>query len=645
MTLLNLVYVHIGKQLPECFIDNIYQTLLTNYSQLKIYILLDDELIDKVKKDIQSLNTVYFNNDIPLELHFVYVKNSLLKNYLDSNISYKKYIESVQKFGLSGFRNGFWISTTTRFFYIWALSELFNIKHMFHIENDVVLYDSLTNIYDNLFSNFRGDMSKLIMVKDSDNRVIPSLMYIPDNDSIAKLVDYISITLRSSDVFLNDMMLLASYPDYHKFNILPSQNHKYIFDGAAIGQYIDGTDIRNLPNLPAEDSREYLAIKYNNPTKGFINESSSYKPNITTFYKRLYNINNVKIPLNIMMGTTQIMQSMNIVANAHVHSKQLYKFSSVFDINITDVITGDAVVGLCDFVISTHQIINFHKNLDHFISIDKIIAIRDFNNINYKTLNNILSTTGKKCIKLFIYTHLLDDLVRVDFFNGLNKDTEYVLYLHNSDHSLNKNHQNLVSDNYPHIKKIYTQNPEIDSPKVHLLPIGLANSMWPHGDILQFYTTMKDTYMYKKQKSIYININTNTFGYRKTILDKLRNNNWTLSASKPYKDYLNELSSHYFCLCIRGNGIDTHRFWESLYLGVIPVIINNHETDCEVFINLLNKQGIPFYEIKSIDVFNNTTEKELFNESLYRKIIYRLNCSIQNLKQLKLEYYNSDNAF
>ena len=78
MTLLNLVYVHIGKQLPECFIDNIYQTLLTNYSQLKIYILLDDELIDKVKKDIQSLNTVYFNNDIPLELHFVYVSFVLI---------------------------------------------------------------------------------------------------------------------------------------------------------------------------------------------------------------------------------------------------------------------------------------------------------------------------------------------------------------------------------------------------------------------------------------------------------------------------------------------------------------------------------------------------------------------------------------
>ena len=30
-TLLNLAYVHIGKTLPECFLDNIYQMLLLNH--------------------------------------------------------------------------------------------------------------------------------------------------------------------------------------------------------------------------------------------------------------------------------------------------------------------------------------------------------------------------------------------------------------------------------------------------------------------------------------------------------------------------------------------------------------------------------------------------------------------------------------
>jgi hypothetical protein len=29
---------------------------------------------------------------------------------------------------------------------------------------------------------------------------------------------------------------------------------------------------------------------------------------------------------------------------------------------------------------------------------------------------------------------------------------------------------------------------------------------------------------------------------------------------------------HRFAACPRGNGIDTHRVWEALYLGVVPVV-------------------------------------------------------------------------
>lgn len=33
-----------------------------------------------------------------------------------------------------------------------------------------------------------------------------------------------------------------------------------------------------------------------------------------------------------------------------------------------------------------------------------------------------------------------------------------------------------------------------------------------------------------------------------------------------------------FVICPRGNGLDTHRFWESLYLGAIPVVLSKHRT-------------------------------------------------------------------
>jgi hypothetical protein len=36
--------------------------------------------------------------------------------------------------------------------------------------------------------------------------------------------------------------------------------------------------------------------------------------------------------------------------------------------------------------------------------------------------------------------------------------------------------------------------------------------------------------------------------------------------------YLQALRSHRFVLCPPGNGVDTHRFWEALYCGAVPVI-------------------------------------------------------------------------
>lgn len=38
------------------------------------------------------------------------------------------------------------------------------------------------------------------------------------------------------------------------------------------------------------------------------------------------------------------------------------------------------------------------------------------------------------------------------------------------------------------------------------------------------------------------------------------------------KNFLRELRAHRFVLCPRGCGIDTHKIWEALYLGVIPIV-------------------------------------------------------------------------
>ena len=34
-----------------------------------------------------------------------------------------------------------------------------------------------------------------------------------------------------------------------------------------------------------------------------------------------------------------------------------------------------------------------------------------------------------------------------------------------------------------------------------------------------------------------------------------------------------------FVACPPGNGPDTHRFWEALYLGAVPIILEEHKVD------------------------------------------------------------------
>ena len=38
------------------------------------------------------------------------------------------------------------------------------------------------------------------------------------------------------------------------------------------------------------------------------------------------------------------------------------------------------------------------------------------------------------------------------------------------------------------------------------------------------------------------------------------------------EDFVTAMAAHRFVLCPRGNGIDTHRMWEALYVGTIPVV-------------------------------------------------------------------------
>ena len=578
---MSVVLVHIGNSLPDYIIDCIYQLLLVNIV-FTLYIILSPGLIPSLDTLLNGLNCSYNNVKI--------IDASSLN--IESTPEYIQYQKIVSRYNLDSFRDSFWLHTTSRFFYIKGFVKDYKIDSIFHIENDVMVYIPFKDILNSLQSS----ENCIFMARDSPNRVIPSIMFFTKG-SANNLINHIVNTLAQSNVFINDMALLASYKDLKELPVVPTLD-SYIYDGAAIGQYLGGIDYKNI------SSQEDELIKYNNPSRGFINET--------------YNIKDLKILKSSGFDKAYKVTSnkaTSLLANLHIHSKQLHEFSSVFDILYTDIISGDRVMDLCDYILTTREIDEFHQNITH-LGHKKIFLDQGLTH----DLNNK---------KVFIYNYLLTFLI--DDFPILDSLT---LYTHNGDDEFTEDKYLALSKKVKNLT-IYAQNVNCNlRDNVKLLPIGIANSMWKHGSLLNLYKEMKNSYLNKKTNNLFVCLNENTYKLRAPILALIPEDIKIHKDLDP-ESYIKAMSKYYFCLCIRGNGIDTHRFWEALYLGTIPVLISTAETNCENFIKYLERLDVPFLVLRIENKFKYTND--YFNSGLYYSILNKKHIGL--CSSLKLNYY------
>ena len=113
--------------------------------------------------------------------------------------------------------------------------------------------------------------------------------------------------------------------------------------------------------------------------------------------------------------------------------------------------------------------------------------------------------------------------------------------------------------------------------KANPIPIGIANSYCP--------ITLKDRDFEQSlfpSRLLYVNHRVQTNPHiRGWLYDHFSQKNWCTVRypyqHDPIQNYKRDLLDHKFVLCPRGNGIDTHRLWEALYCGVIPVV-QRHRT-------------------------------------------------------------------
>jgi len=178
----------------------------------------------------------------------------------------------------------------------------------------------------------------------------------------------------------------------------------------------------------------------------------------------------------------------------------------------------------------------------------------------------------------------------------------------------------------------WTINKNTENPLVRGIPLGITNDC-DDSPIHRIYgnTDCMIQVMNEPKNDInlvYMNFNISTYPEeRQPLYNKFKDVSWVTrgkidNSLEGRTSFLREIRNHTFVLCPRGNGIDTHRVWETLYMGSIP-IVKKH----------IAHSGWLDLPICWIDDWNQVSFEFLQSEK------QRIQSETWNLEKLKVSYW------
>lgn len=216
-------------------------------------------------------------------------------------------------------------------------------------------------------------------------------------------------------------------------------------------------------------------------------------------------------------------------------------------------------------------------------------------------------------------------------FHPINLDKISILVTGHSDYDISEKEMDILEK--PNIKKWFCENKNIQHSKLISLPIGITNKDEPNSFIHSIIGNTDRIYNISKtpktiKNLVYMNFTTSNYPKERKKIKKLYSDKPWVTMRKGevsevgHERFLNDIYSHKFCFAPRGNGIDTHRLWESLYLRTIPIV--------KKCVALESFYDLP---ILFVDNWNNITE-DFLNEK-YEEIMQKE----YNLEKIKIDYW------
>ncbi len=146
--------------------------------------------------------------------------------------------------------------------------------------------------------------------------------------------------------------------------------------------------------------------------------------------------------------------------------------------------------------------------------------------------------------------------------------------------------------------------------RAHGLPLGITNNT-NETDVHRIYGNVDVMVEVANQPKhdtnvVYMNFSVDTYpDERRKVWNMFQDKSWvtigeTVNTIDGRRNFLREIRNHRFVLCPRGNGIDTHRLWETLYMGSIPIVLRD-----------IAHQGWTDLPILFVDSWDQVTEEFL----------------------------------
>jgi hypothetical protein len=237
---------------------------------------------------------------------------------------------------------------------------------------------------------------------------------------------------------------------------------------------------------------------------------------------------------------------------------------------------------------------------------------------DYRYLRNTLDFAQLKSDDI-IYTHtfyadqLFEKLEKLEY-------QQFTIVTHNCDTNVD----------FPPPDNVYwfTTNVAIRYKSVRSIPIGIENDLWLKDKKRIMEGKLKNPKQYKNLVYINHNIATNPKKRQKPY-DVLRGEKYATqhmgANGQGFENYIDNVYNHPFVICPEGNGIDTHRIWECLYMNTIPICTKN--------INL------EFYSDLPILVLNDWEE---MNEKFLYDTFMEMSHKEWNMDKLTFEYWEKE---